>query len=68
MNYTTLPQALEIQPGDKVALVARSRCKLQLGDIPGSLEDVDKALEADPYYIKGIASFLQFESERIIKT
>ncbi|XP_065567019.1 uncharacterized protein LOC136031402 isoform X3 [Artemia franciscana] len=47
-------RALEIQPGDKVALVARSRCKLQLGDIPGSLEDVDKALEADPYYIKAL--------------
>ena len=46
-------QALELQPGDKNALVSRSRCRILLGDTKGALEDAEHALRIDQQCVKG---------------
>ena len=46
-------QALELQAGDKNALVCRSRCRILLGDTRGALEDAENALKIDPQFVKG---------------
>lgn len=45
-------QALELQPTDKNALVARSKCYLQLGDAQAALRDAEAALAADKDFNK----------------
>ena len=47
-------QALELQPGDKNALVCRSRCRILLGDTKGALEDAENALRIDQQFVKGV--------------
>jgi len=46
-------QALELTPGDKNALVSRSRCRLLLGDTKGALDDAEEALSNDKQCVKG---------------
>ena len=46
-------QALELQPGDKNALVSRSRCHLLLGNAKSALQDTEEALAADQHCAKG---------------
>lgn len=53
MDDVNYAQALELQPGDKHALVCRSRCRLQMGDMAGALADAEDALNKDPNYVKG---------------
>ncbi|XP_014665347.1 PREDICTED: tetratricopeptide repeat protein 25-like isoform X2 [Priapulus caudatus] len=50
-SYST---ALEIQPTDKNALVARSKCYLQLGDAQAGLRDAEAALATDKDFNKGL--------------
>lgn len=45
-------QALELKPTEKFALVARSRCHLQLGDTESALKDAETALEDDKEFIR----------------
>lgn len=47
-------KALVLRPEDKNALVARSKCFLQLGDSPAALIDADASLVADSDFFKGI--------------
>ncbi|XP_045209330.1 outer dynein arm-docking complex subunit 4-like isoform X2 [Mercenaria mercenaria] len=46
--------ALELTPGEKNCLVARSKCHLQLGDMISALNDAEASLEEDKNYHKGI--------------
>jgi len=46
--------ALEIKPGDKTALVARSKCYLHIGDPESALKDADKCIKDDKKYHKGL--------------
>jgi hypothetical protein len=46
-------QALELNPTDKNALVARSKCYLLLGESQKALEDAETALENDKGFIRG---------------
>ena len=50
--YLFHPQALELKPTEKNALVARSRCHLQLGDTESALKDAETALEDDKEFIR----------------
>ena len=45
-------KALELKPTEKFALVARSRCHLQLGDTESALKDAETALEDDKEFIR----------------
>ena len=45
-------QALELQPGDRGCLVARSRCYLQLGDPDKALNDAEESLVEDKEFHK----------------
>ncbi|KAJ3044276.1 Tetratricopeptide repeat protein 25 [Rhizophlyctis rosea] len=47
-------KALNLRPGDKNGLVARSKCYLQLGDAQAALEDANSALKEDGDFFKGI--------------
>ncbi|KAI9563968.1 hypothetical protein GHT06_007706 [Daphnia sinensis] len=47
-----LNKALELQPGDKNALCSRSRCRLQMGDTKGALDDAEEALSNDSSYVR----------------
>ncbi|KXS11428.1 TPR-like protein [Gonapodya prolifera JEL478] len=47
-------KALELRPGDKATLVARSRCFLQMGDSARALEDAEESLKDQPDFFKGI--------------
>lgn len=47
-------QALELNPDEKSALVARSKCYLLLGEPKLALEDAEAALKMDKTYIKAI--------------
>ncbi|XP_032778290.2 uncharacterized protein LOC116917044 [Daphnia magna] len=47
-----LNKALELQPGDKNALCSRSRCRLQMGDTKGALDDAEEALTNDSSYVR----------------
>ncbi|XP_057371231.2 uncharacterized protein LOC130692170 [Daphnia carinata] len=49
---TLLNKALELQPGDKNALCSRSRCRLQMGDTKGALDDAEEALTHDSCYVR----------------
>lgn len=42
--------ALNMEPGSPVALNNRGVVRLQLGDVPGAIGDLDAALERDPAY------------------
>ncbi|XP_067006824.1 outer dynein arm-docking complex subunit 4 isoform X1 [Anabrus simplex] len=57
-NYTKALQgynlALELNPNDKNALVARSKCYLLLGEPQLSLQDAETALKVDKSFIRGI--------------
>ncbi|NWQ81889.1 TTC25 protein, partial [Columbina picui] len=46
--------ALELRPGDKNALVARSKCYLRLGDTQNSLKDAEASLQNDKTFSKGL--------------
>jgi hypothetical protein len=46
-------QALELNPKDKNALVARSKCYLQLGEPHLALKDAETALHGDKNFIRG---------------
>lgn len=46
--------ALELRPGDKNCLVARSLCHLQLGQSDKALADANETLKEDKNYIKGL--------------
>jgi len=41
-------QALELNPNDKNALIARSKCHLLLGDPQKALDDAEAALQLNP--------------------
>lgn len=45
-------QALELSPGEKNCLVARSKCHLQLGDMQSALNDAESSLEEDSKFHK----------------
>uniref|UniRef100_A0A8D8QAN5 Outer dynein arm-docking complex subunit 4 n=1 Tax=Cacopsylla melanoneura TaxID=428564 RepID=A0A8D8QAN5_9HEMI len=47
-------KALELNPTDKNALVARSKCYLLLGESQKALEDAETALENDKSFIRAI--------------
>ncbi|KAF4532820.1 hypothetical protein B566_EDAN002671 [Ephemera danica] len=47
-------KALELQPSDKHALVARSKCHLLLGLAHEALQDADAALAQDKAFVKAI--------------
>ena len=51
-DFTSNLQALDLKPGDKNCLVARSQCFLQLGDADKALLDANETLEEDPNFIK----------------
>jgi len=46
--------ALELQPNDKICLVARSKCHLKLGDPQKALLDAEAALTEDKEFNKGL--------------
>lgn len=46
-------QALELNPYDKNALVARSKCHLFMGNPDAALKDAEQALSEDRCFIKG---------------
>ncbi|TRY59838.1 hypothetical protein DNTS_035260 [Danionella cerebrum] len=46
--------ALNLQPGDKNCLVARSRCFVKLGDAEKALKDAESSLKDDKNYFKGL--------------
>eukprot|EP01135_Chromosphaera_perkinsii_P003454 Nk52_evm23s243 gene=Nk52_evmTU23s243 len=47
-------KALEVRPGDKNCLVARSKCLLNIGDNDAALADAETALKDDKEYNKGL--------------
>merc|ERR1712142_1311258 len=47
-------KALEIKPGDKSCLVARSKCYLHIGDPESALKDADECIKDDRKYHKGL--------------
>ncbi|KAJ3124217.1 Tetratricopeptide repeat protein 25 [Physocladia obscura] len=47
-------KALELRPGEKNCLVARSKCNLQLGDSESALQDANDSLKQDPLFFKGV--------------
>ncbi|XP_063218453.1 outer dynein arm-docking complex subunit 4-like [Bacillus rossius redtenbacheri] len=47
-------KALELNPGDKNALVARSKCYLLLGEPQLALQDAETALQGDKSFIRGL--------------
>eukprot|EP00128_Syssomonas_multiformis_P012325 Colp12_sorted_trinity150504_noHs@22891 len=47
-------KALELKPTDKIALVSRSKCYLQLGDANAALSDAELSLKEDKEYSKGL--------------
>jgi len=53
-DFVEFWQALELQPNDKHALVARSRCQLLLGLAQEALADADAAMAHDRHFIKAI--------------
>ncbi|NXG38731.1 TTC25 protein, partial [Dromaius novaehollandiae] len=46
--------ALQLRPGDKHCLVARSKCYLKLGDTENSLKDAEASLQNDKTFSKGL--------------
>lgn len=51
-NLSFTFQALELQPNDKICLVARSKCYLKLGDPQKALMDAEAALVEDKEFNK----------------
>ncbi|XP_018320706.1 tetratricopeptide repeat protein 25, partial [Agrilus planipennis] len=47
-------KALELNPEEKSALVARSKCYILLGQPDKALQDAEKALEIDKKYVKAL--------------
>eukprot|EP00002_Diphylleia_rotans_P000379 TRINITY_DN101_c0_g2_i2.p1 TRINITY_DN101_c0_g2~~TRINITY_DN101_c0_g2_i2.p1 ORF type:complete len:788 (-),score=163.46 TRINITY_DN101_c0_g2_i2:426-2789(-) len=47
-------KALEYRPGDRGTLVSRSRCYMLMGKTEQAIRDVDKVLEADKTYARGV--------------
>lgn len=54
MNLINLFQALELNPSEKNALVARSKCYILLGQPENGLQDAETALSIDKGFIKAI--------------
>ncbi|XP_013908169.1 PREDICTED: tetratricopeptide repeat protein 25 [Thamnophis sirtalis] len=52
LSYYTY--ALQLQPGDRNCLVARSKCYLRLGDTQNALKDAEASLTADKEFTKGL--------------
>ncbi|KAK9396852.1 tetratricopeptide repeat protein 25 [Crotalus adamanteus] len=52
LSYYTY--ALQLQPGDRNCLVARSKCYLRLGDTENALKDAEASLTADKEFTKGL--------------
>ncbi|XP_043910489.1 outer dynein arm-docking complex subunit 4-like isoform X2 [Protopterus annectens] len=50
-SYST---ALQLKPGDRNCLVARSKCHLKLGDAEASLKDAEESLLTDKEFFKGL--------------
>lgn len=50
-SYTN---ALDLKPGDKNCLVARSKCYLHIGDPESALKDADECIKDDKQYHKGL--------------
>jgi len=50
-SYTN---ALDLKPGDKNCLVARSKCYLHIGDPESALKDADACIKDDKQYHKGL--------------
>ena len=48
-SYTN---ALDLKPGDKNCLVARSKCYLHIGDPESALKDADECIKDDKQYHK----------------
>ncbi|KAJ7313521.1 hypothetical protein JRQ81_004970 [Phrynocephalus forsythii] len=46
--------ALQLLPGDRNCLVARSKCYLRLGDTENALKDAEASLAADKEFTKGL--------------
>uniref|UniRef100_A0A8D2LPD2 Outer dynein arm-docking complex subunit 4 n=1 Tax=Varanus komodoensis TaxID=61221 RepID=A0A8D2LPD2_VARKO len=46
--------ALQLQPGDRNCLVARSKCYLRLGDTENALKDAEASLIPDKAFTKGL--------------
>nr|XP_028558649.1 tetratricopeptide repeat protein 25-like [Podarcis muralis] len=51
---TCYTYALQLQPGDRNCLVARSKCYLRLGDTENALKDAEASLAADKGFTKGL--------------
>lgn len=50
--FVCFKKALELKPTEKFALVARSRCHLQLGDPESALKDAETSLQEDKEFIR----------------
>ncbi|XP_065834285.1 outer dynein arm-docking complex subunit 4-like [Oscarella lobularis] len=46
--------ALELKPGNRVALVARSKVYLDMGDNKNALDDAESALKEDKEFVRGL--------------
>lgn len=47
-------QALTLQPADKHALVARSKCYLRIGNVEAALNDAENSLKEDKLFHRGL--------------
>lgn len=54
LTYCYIFQALELNPSEKNALVARSKCYILLGQPKKALQDAELALQIDKNFIKAI--------------
>ena len=52
MIVVVLLQALDMRPGDKNCLVARSQCYLELGNADAALADAESTLSDDKNFIQ----------------
>ncbi|ODN01080.1 Tetratricopeptide repeat protein 25 [Orchesella cincta] len=52
-------RALDIQPSNKSALVARSQCHLKLGDAVSALKDAQSSTSGNETYISGLFQFAE---------
>ncbi|XP_014270730.1 outer dynein arm-docking complex subunit 4 [Halyomorpha halys] len=54
LAFSCITKAIDLNPEDKTALVARSKCYLLLGEPELALKDAEAALAVDPNYIKAL--------------
>lgn len=52
-------RALDMKPGNKSALVARSQCHLKLGDAASALQDAQASFSETGVYIRGLFQFAE---------